>query len=93
MPIPGLCRNDMVAIQKREMRTEVKLEKALQEIARLKAIIKILKAREATKKEIMYEALKEITELAPRDKLRLPYAVRVVEIADKALAKAENKPY
>ena len=39
----------------------------------------------------MYEALKEITELAPRDKLKLPYAIKVVEIADKALAKAEGK--
>ena len=39
----------------------------------------------------MYEALKAITELAPRDKLRLPYAIEVVEIADKALARAEGK--
>lgn len=39
----------------------------------------------------LYEALKEITELAPRDKLRLPYAIQAVEIADKALAKAEGK--
>ena len=39
----------------------------------------------------MYEALKEITELAPRDKLRLPYAIAAVEIADKALAKAEEE--
>ena len=39
----------------------------------------------------MYRALKEITELAPRDKLRLPYAIQAVEIADKALAKAEMK--
>ncbi len=39
----------------------------------------------------MYEALKEITELAPRDKLKLPYAIKVVEIADKALLKAEGK--
>lgn len=37
------------------------------------------------------EALKEITELAPRDKLNSPYAKQVVEIADKALAKAEVK--
>ena len=44
MPIPGLSRNDMVAIQKREMRTEVRLEKALAEIVRLKAVIKALKA-------------------------------------------------
>lgn len=39
----------------------------------------------------MYEALKEITELAPRDKLRLPYAIQVVEIAEKALAKAKEE--
>jgi len=39
----------------------------------------------------MYEALKEITELAPRDKLRLPYAIQVVKIADEALAKAKPK--
>ncbi len=43
MPIPGLSRNDMIAIQKREMRTEDRLEKALAEIARLKTIIKRLK--------------------------------------------------
>ncbi len=41
--------------------------------------------------KFMYEALKEITELAPRDKLRLPYAIAAVEIADKALAKAEGR--
>ncbi len=40
----------------------------------------------------MYEALKEIVGLAPRDKLKLPYAIQVVEIADKALAKVEVKP-
>jgi len=45
MPIPGMSKNDMVAIQKREMRTEARLEKALAEIARLKSIIKGLKAR------------------------------------------------
>ena len=39
----------------------------------------------------LYQALKEITELAPRDKLRLPYAHQVVEIADKALALVEGK--
>ena len=39
----------------------------------------------------MYEALKEITELAPRDKLKLPYAFQVIEIADRALGKAEGK--
>jgi hypothetical protein len=39
----------------------------------------------------MYRALKKITELAPRDKLRLPYAIQVVEIAEKALTKAEGK--
>ncbi len=38
----------------------------------------------------LYEALKEITELAPRDKLNLPYAVQAVEIADKALAKVKE---
>ena len=43
MPIPGMSRNDMVTIQKREMRTEVRLEKAQAEIIRLKAIIKRLK--------------------------------------------------
>jgi len=42
--IPGLSRNDMVAIQKREMRTERRLENALTEIERLKAIIKKLRA-------------------------------------------------
>lgn len=42
MPIPGLSRNDMVAIQRREMRTEKRLENALAEITRLKAIIKAL---------------------------------------------------
>ena len=36
-------------------------------------------------------ALKEITELAPRDKLKLPYAIQVVEIADRAIAKVEGK--
>jgi hypothetical protein len=39
----------------------------------------------------MYEALKEISELAPRDKLRLPYAHQVVEIVDKALALVGGK--
>lgn len=39
----------------------------------------------------LYEALKEIKELAPRDKLRLPYALQVVEIADKAIAKVGEK--
>ncbi len=39
----------------------------------------------------MREALKDITELAPRDKLRMPYAIAAVEIADKALAKAEGR--
>jgi len=39
----------------------------------------------------MYEALKEITELAPRAMLKLPYAIQAVEIAEKALAKAEGK--
>ena len=43
MPIPGLSKNDMVAIQKREMRTEAWLEKALIEIIRLKKIIKRLR--------------------------------------------------
>jgi len=38
----------------------------------------------------MYEALKEITELAPRNKLKLPYAIQVVEIAEQALAEAEG---
>ena len=38
----------------------------------------------------LYEALKEITELAPRDKLRLPYAIQVVEIAEQALAKVKE---
>ncbi len=51
------------------------------------AIIKIL---ERTAVVDMQEALKEITELAPRDKLKLPYAIQAVEIADKALAKAEG---
>jgi len=37
MPIPGMSRNDMVAIQKREIRTEDRLEKARDEIVRLKA--------------------------------------------------------
>ena len=45
MPIPGLSTNDMVAIQKREMRTEARLEKALATIEKLKAQIKILKRR------------------------------------------------
>jgi len=39
----------------------------------------------------LHKALKEITELAPRDKLRLPYAIQVVEIAEKALALKEAK--
>ncbi len=43
--IPGLSRNDMVAIMKREERTENRLEKALTEIERLKAIIKKLRGR------------------------------------------------
>lgn len=45
MPIPGLSRNDIVAIQNREMRTEARLEKALAEITKLKAKIKELKNR------------------------------------------------
>ena len=32
------------------------------------------------------KALRDITELAPREKLRLPYAIQAVEIADQALA-------
>lgn len=43
MAIPGLSKNDMVAIQNREMRTEARLEKALAEIQRLKGIIKELR--------------------------------------------------
>ena len=39
----------------------------------------------------LLEALKEITELAPRDKLKLPYAIQVVEIADRAIAEVEGK--
>ena len=43
MSIPRMSKNDMVSIQKREIRTEVRLEKALAEIDRLKAIIKELR--------------------------------------------------
>ena len=43
--IKGLSQSDMVAISKREERTEIKLEKALAEITRLKGIIKELKAK------------------------------------------------
>ncbi len=45
MPIPGLSKNDMVAIQKREMRTEDRLDKAHKEIDRLKSIIKALRLK------------------------------------------------
>lgn len=45
MPIPGLSKNDMVSIQKREMRTEARLEKALATIEAQKTKIKELKAR------------------------------------------------
>ncbi len=45
MPIPGLSRNDMVAIQNREMRTEARLEKALIEVSKLKAQVKELKSK------------------------------------------------
>ena len=40
MPV---TRDDMIAISKREIRTEDRLEKALKEIERLKAIIKALR--------------------------------------------------
>jgi hypothetical protein len=43
MAIPGLSKNDMIAIQHREMRTEMRLDKALKEIERLKGIIKELR--------------------------------------------------
>lgn len=49
MAIPGLSKGDMVAIQNREMRTEARLEKALAEIKRLKAVIKTLRRKEGTK--------------------------------------------
>ena len=43
MPVPGLSKRDMVAISHREERTEARLEKALAEIVRLKAVIKALR--------------------------------------------------
>ena len=50
------------------------------------------KEREQGLKEvILCNALKEITELAPRKKLNLPYAIQVVEIADKALAELRKE--
>lgn len=44
--------------------------------------------REKTK--VLVEALEAITKESPRDKLRLPYAINVVEIAEKALASVKD---
>lgn len=57
-----------------------------QEIERLKA--ENTRLKEVNQK--LTEALKEITELAPRQTLKLPYAIQVVEIADKALAEEKK---
>ena len=40
-----LSQQEMIAVSKREERTEARLEKALAEIARLKALIKKLKGK------------------------------------------------
>ena len=45
MPVPRLSRQDMVAISRREEHTEERLDKALEEIARLKARNKELRAQ------------------------------------------------